>query len=159
MLVEQSRWKKWKRLFRWLRGTPERARCSLCSTFECVVYQKGQLQQHERSLQHRSSGNLSAPPVSDFDQLIEERRKGTSFRKSKLGAHKAIKILWCLNEGVKELVKQRIRHGLITASISQDGQGAAVGARLCVVTKSRAFFFYLLCHFFNSILCNKSSLN
>lgn len=104
------------------------------------MYQKGQLLQHERSLQHSSSGKLSAPSVSDFDQLIDERRKGTSFRKSKLGPHKAIKMLWCLNESVKDVVKQRIRHGLLTASISQDGQGATVGARLCVVTKSRAFF-------------------
>ena len=137
-MLDKRRWKKWQRQFRWLSGTQKRARCTQCPAFDWAVYQKGQLTQHQNSKLHLSNGQFACPSVSDFAQLVKERMTGISLRKSKLGPYKSLNMLWCLNEGVKDLVKQRCNGGLITASVSQDGQGASVGARLCIVTRHRA---------------------
>ena len=81
---------------------------------------------------HLSKGS-SCPSISDFEKIISERMKGTSLRKSCLGPFKALKMLWCANEAVKDLIKKRMKH-MITASISQDGQGATVGVRMCIIS-------------------------
>ena len=136
-MVETHLWKKWKREFRWLRGTPKSAKCSQCPRFSCAIGQRCQLVQHEKSKLHLSSGDSACPTVQQFSQLIDERAKGISLRSSEQGSFKSLKMLWCLDEAVKDLVKQRVRTGLVSASVSQDGQGASIGVRLCLVTSKR----------------------
>ena len=132
-----QQWKKWQRQFPWLKGTPERARCSQCPNFECPVYQRCQLTQHEKSKTHLSAGGSSCPTSTEFDQVINERCKGTSLRRSHRGPHQSAKMLWCLSEAVKDLVKKQVRQGILSASISQDSQGSTIGVRLCVVALHR----------------------
>ena len=42
-------------------------------------------------------------------------------------------MMWCANEAIKDLIKKRVQR-CITASISQDGQGATLGVRMCVIS-------------------------
>ena len=127
--------KRWKHLckdFAWLRGTPKLAKCAFCRSFACASPKRSQLSQHEKSKLHLSKGS-SCPSINDFEKVISERMKGTSLRKSTLGHFKALKMLCCCNEAVKDLIKKRINH-MITASISQDGQGATIGVRMCIIS-------------------------
>ena len=130
-------WKRWRRKFDWLRGSPRRARCALCPDFLCHAWKKSLLIQHERSKLHASSAGRSCCPSSAaFENMVAERRKGTSLRKSREGPFKTVKMLWCANEAVKEVLKTKIQR-CITASISQDGQGASLGVRMCVVSHGK----------------------
>ena len=81
---------------------------------------------------HASKGQ-TCPSTSDFEKVLSERMKVTSLRRSSLGPHKAVKILWCANEATKDLLKSRMKKGTVTASVSQDAQGATVGVRMCFV--------------------------
>lgn len=125
-------WKRWCRQFLWLRGSYKVAKCATCSDFSCKVPKKSQLAQHEKCKVHLAKGQM-CPSASDFDKMLSERMQGTSLRKSSFGSFKATKMLFCLNEAVKDLLKKRVKK-LITASISQDGQGATVGIRMCLVS-------------------------
>ena len=130
--MTQKRWKQWCRDFAWLRGKPQLAKCAFCRDFACESPKRSQLTQHEKSKLHLARGS-SCPSTNDFEKMISERMSGTSLRKSSLGSFKTLKMLWCANEAVKDLIKKRIKH-MITASISQDGQGATVGVRMCIVS-------------------------
>ena len=90
--------------------------------------------QHAQSKGHMTSGASSCPSASDFGMMIDERFRGTSLRKSKLGPHKSLKMMWCAHEAIKDLTKARANRGLISASVSQDGQGTGLGVRACFVT-------------------------
>lgn len=82
---------------------------------------------------HRAQGSCS-PSLTEFQTMVQERSDGTSLRKSSAGFFKSLKMLWCANEAVKDLIKKRISK-VVTASITQDGQGATVGIRMCVVSQ------------------------
>eukprot|EP00435_Cladocopium_sp_Y103_P018431 s316_g4.t1 len=137
-MVSAKQWKRWCRQFEWLRGRPGHARCSVCPGYECDdVYMRSQLQQHAQSKCHLTRGQGGCPSAAEFNRLLDERCQGTSLRRSEFGAFKASKLLWCLSESVKEELKARMAHGLLTASISQDGQGAGLGIRACIVSTDR----------------------
>ena len=133
-MIGEKRWKRWCRQFRWLRGCPGNAKCSTCPSYECNVYMRSQLMSHERSKLHTSKGASACPDVKEFGQIIQERQNGVSLRRSEHGPQKAIKMLWCTSESIKEILKTRMSHGLVTASISQDGQGAGLGVRACIIS-------------------------
>ena len=138
VVASKKQWKKWQRQFDWLQGGPTCAKCRHCRDFESVIYQRSQLLQHEKSKVHRTAGACTCPSETEFGQMIDERFAGTSLRKSKLGPHKSLKMLWCTHEAIKDITKARVNRGLISASISQDGQGAGLGIRACLVTSERS---------------------
>lgn len=134
-MVSVKRWKKFQQQFPWLLGNPRRGKCTFCIDWSCEVTQKWQLVQHERSKLHLSKGS-ACPTVSEFQKMISERNDGTSLRKSSAGSFKTLKMLWCTHEAVKDIIKKRMQK-VITASITQDGQGATIGVRMCVISKGR----------------------
>ena len=137
MVVQPKLWKKWRRQFVWLSGSSKRAKCTSCRDWSCEVLQRWQLVQHENSKLHQSKG-FNCPNVKEFEKMLAERADGTSLRKSSAGPFQTAKMLWCCNEAVKDHIKKMMKTA-ITASVSQDGQGAAVGIRMCVVGPGRAF--------------------
>ena len=152
-MVAKKQWLKWKKQFPWLQGRPSCAKCCHCRDFQSVViYQRSQLLQHHNSKVHSSAGASTCPTEAEFGQLLDERFASTSLRKSKLGPHKSVKMLWCVHEGIKDITKARVNRGLITASISQDGQGAGLGVRACLVNSDRSWTYY----FFNSFIDDAS---
>jgi hypothetical protein len=44
--------------------------------------------------------------------------------------------MWCANEALKDIIKLRIRKG-VTASLTQDGQGATLSVRMCTISHHR----------------------
>lgn len=136
-MVNRKLWKRWCREFDWLRGCPKHAKCSVCPGYDCEVYMRSQLQQHAQSKCHITKGEGGCPSSTEFGRMLDERCQGTSLRRSEFGSFKASKMLWCASESVKEVLKSRLAHGLITASISQDGQGAGLGIRACIVSTDR----------------------
>ena len=141
---EQKRWKKWKREFPWLWGKFPKAKCTSCIGWSCQAWQWWQLVQHEASKMHRAKGSFS-PSAAEFKTMLQERSDGTSLRKSSSGSSKSLKMLWCVNEAVKDLIKKRTSK-VITASITQDGQGATVGIRMCVVSHGLRRLINKMCH-------------
>ena len=137
--MSDEQWKRWTRQFPWLRGTRRSARCAQCPNFKCKDPQKSQLAQHEKGRGHGSS-DKGSPSTEAFSNLIDERLKQVSLRKAKAGPHQSIKMMWCCNEALKNVVKQRIRNGL-TSSITQDGQGTTLTVRLCTVSRQRPLTF------------------
>lgn len=129
---ENQRWKRWQREFPWLVGKFPNAKCTCCVGWRCQAWQRWQLVQHETSKMHRAKGSCS-PSVAEFQTMFQERVDGTSLRQSSAGSFRSLKMLWCTSEAIKDLIKKRIRK-VITASISQDGQGSTVGIRMCVVS-------------------------
>lgn len=150
VVASKKQWETWQRQFDWLQGGPTCAKCRHCRDFESVIYQRSQLLQHENSKVHRTAGACTCPSETEFGQMIDERFAGTSLRKSKLGPHKSLKMLWCMHEAIKDITKARVNRGLISAFISQDGQGAGLGIRACLVTSERSLTqFKLVFHLAN----------
>ena len=137
-----SQWKQWSLQFPWLRGNHRAARCAQCPDFYCKRPQKCQLVQHEGSRKHTASCSGS-PSVETFSKMLDERSKGVSLRSSAAGRSKSVKMMWCCNEALKDIIKLRVRKG-VTSSLTQDGQGSTLSVRMCTVSHHRDLS--LTCH-------------
>lgn len=113
-----------------------------CNDFRCTQPTAKKLQQHAASKKHclnssGDAGSASAPSRTEFQNVIDELLKGTSLRRSSLGAEKGKKMLWCLDQAVIDTFLTRAKT-LTTAAVSQDAQGALLSVRASFVNKSRA---------------------
>lgn len=110
-------WKRWQKKFDWLRGIPERSKCALCPDFQTKIWKKSQLIQHEQGKKHSlAAGRSCCPDEGSFGKVLSERINGISLRKSSAGRYKTIKMMWCMNEAVKNIVKKRALHNCIHQS-------------------------------------------
>ena len=110
-------------------------RC-VCADFCCRNPQKSQLLQHEKGRRHAASGSGTPSWETFYLKMLDERQKHVSLRKASAGRSKTLKMMWCTNEAIKDIFKLRIRKG-VTGSITQDGQGATLGVRMCSISRHR----------------------
>ena len=131
---------KWLRNFKWVKLRPDGSLgCKFCNYVLSEKPTAFKLRQHsltdgDRLRTGQCQGVDNAPPVADFQSVLSEKLTGGSDNKAALGAVKARKIVWCLNEAILDGWRRAIAKSLSTA-ITQDGRGSTLSVRFACCSK------------------------
>lgn len=129
---------KWSSQFSWLVTKNDTVQCKYCLWWQCPKPRNSVFRLHEQSHSHVQAAEQNgaiitgAPAIQEFQDCLQRRRQGVSFRKAKedAGRKKDLKLTFCLAEAVLEREQRALRKAS-AVTVSQDAQGQLLSVRYC----------------------------